>query len=225
MSLSDIMKDREKIAGLNKHQLIDALYWMVLGDGYLGGWKKNSNWNAYLSISHKREDQDYVYFKAMILSQLNVGYNFLTDNREGKEMVTLITKSHPTFTKLAKALYLPLGRKAPTIHSIKVMDRLGLAIFYQDDGYIKWSKGYPYVYITKTSFSQIEMMAIAKHLVDKFGIIFRLQRHAKGWDLALRRKDNEKFFDLVRPFTSECMKRKIDQVDKPGAGRHFNKSV
>ena len=67
------------------------------------------------------------------------------------------------------------------------------------------------VRIAVTSWSSIELEAFTKTIVDKFGLIFRLQRHGKGFDVALRKKDQSRFFTLIKPYVVPTMQYKLER--------------
>lgn len=210
MSILDYI---ENVNGWDKRQVYEALYWIVLGDGYLARWN-SSHKNCFLNVSHKQEQREYLIWKAAILSRANIGWNVGTSDRslEGKGiMVYLNSKCHPLFRQIADRIYVPIGRKSLDTHALALLDKIGLAILYQDDG--TYNKSKYSIRITKTSFSSVEMEAIVKVVVEKFGIIFRLQRHAGGYDLGLRYSDKDKFFDLIEPYVVPTMRYKLGRGD------------
>lgn len=202
-----ILDNIENVNSWDKKQVAEALYWMVLGDGYLGNWKFPGR-NCFLNISHKIEHREYLTWKAAILSRANIGWKAGVNNRSSSGKGTtayLNSASHPTFRKIADRLYVPSGRKTIDSHALALLDAIGLAIIYQDDGGLSGD----FVRITMTSRCQLELQAMAKVLVDKYGIIFRLQHHAKGYDLGLRHKDNDRFFGIISPYVVPVMRYKL----------------
>lgn len=211
------LKNVETAKDWNKKQIAEALYWMILGDGSLPNWKKyrDKNYTCYLSVQHRPEHHDYLCWKGMILSRIKIGWDITENDRrhEGKGvMLTLNSKSHPFFNTIADRLYIPIGHKRLDTHALALLDNIGLAIWYQDDGSYNVRDGL--ARITADSFGSVEILAIAKTLVDRFGLIFRLQRHVKGFDLALRKKDNSKFFSLISPYVVPSMQYKLGRCSK-----------
>lgn len=205
-----ILDNIEDVNSWDKKRVVEALYWMVLGDGYLAHWNR-PGWNCFLNITHKYEHREYLLWKASILSRADIGWKMGFSDRSASGKGTLVylnSKSHPVLTKIANRIYVPAGRKAIDSHALALLDAVGLAIIYQDDGGLSGRDG-DYVRITMTSRCSIELEAMAKVLVDKFGIIFRLQHHAKGFDLGLRHKDNDKFFGIIEPYVVPVMRYKL----------------
>ncbi len=217
--------DLEKIEtaeNWNKKQCVEALYWMVLGDGSLPNWRKyiRHNYTCYFSVGHRPEHVDYIEWKSIILQRFKIGFRIDPNIRihEGKgNMVILNSKTHPFLNNLADRIYVPQNHKALDTYAISLLDTIGLAIWYQDDGCLTLEQhGSNWLArITATSYSSVELLAIAKSIVDKFGIIFRLNRHAKGFDLALRNKDIDKFFELIHPYIVPSMQYKIGNGNNP----------
>ena len=219
----------------DKKQIMEAFYWMILGDGCLENSGGNSNYR--ISVSHKLEHEDYIAWKASIIERVtscNVGYrsvksNTLRFNRSGDafpvgshEMVRLRSSAHPWFTKVRDRIYGVLGRKSLDPYALSLLGPLGLAILYQDDGSLnvthrtKSDRVNPWIernlLIHKMCFSKYELEAFAKVVVDKFGIIFRINRvknRGLGYRLRMRSKDIDKFFSLIEPYVVPSMSYKV----------------
>lgn len=202
-----------------KKDFMEAVCWMILGDGCVET-KERGNYN--LSISHIIDHTDYILWKASIISHIT-SYNIseikasvckIRDkNYKCKKQLRLRSMAHPWFTKLRHAIYGPLGRKAIHSHALKLLGPLGLAILYQDDGSYHYSKDAGHnILIHKLCFSEFELLAFAKAVVDKFGIIFRLNRckgKGLGYRLRLRASDRERFFALIEPYIVPSMLYKV----------------
>ena len=198
---------------LDKKQIMEAFCWMVLGDG---GLEINGSGNCRLSISHAAIHEDYLYWKASIIDQVTSwsinpqkGTGFSSDS----EYLRLRTSVHPWFTKVYDRFYAPLGRKSIDPHALKLLGPLGLAILYQDDGSYHCSTNAGHnVLIHKLCFSKLELEALAKTIVDKFGIIFRINScdgKGLGYRLRMRAKDRDRFFELISPYIVPSMLYKV----------------
>lgn len=204
------------INDIDKKELLSLLIWMTLGDGNIT--VPASGKNGFFQCSHTDKHEDYMQIKKFILSCVTgAKYKKYYHSRQDNYNYHIWTKCHPMFTKLRSYLYNG-KRKVLSEHSIKVLTPFSLAIFYQDDG--RYNVGKSYVSISKPLFSQIELLALAKSLVDKFGLIFRVPRmcHLKdgtiGYGLSLRTKDKDKFFKLIEPYVVPSMYYKIGRGSK-----------
>ena len=84
---------------------------------------------------------------------------------------------------------------------------------YQDDG--RYSLAKSTISISKPTFSKTELEYLAKGIVDKFGIIFRVRRCCVlkdgtiGHELGLRYSDRDKFFNIIEPYIVPSMLYKV----------------
>lgn len=199
---------------LGKKEIMEAFCWMILGDGCI---ERKERGNYCLSVSHSINHEDYIYWKASIIDQVtswsvnpqkvNGGFTEL------HKMLRLRSSAHPWFTKVYERFYAPLGRKSIDPHALKLLGPLGLAILYQDDGSYHYSPDAGHnILIHKLCFSKFELEALAKTIVDKFGIIFRVNRcdsKGLGYRLRMRAKDRETFFNLIEPYIVPSMLYKV----------------
>ena len=199
---------------LNKKQIMEAFCWMILGDGCI---EVPLRGNCRLAITHAADHEDYLYWKASIIEQVT---SFSINPQKGSgfspsngNYLRLRSSTHPWFTKVYKRFYAPLGRKSIDPHALKLLGPLGLAILYQDDGSYHYSTNAGHnILIHKLCFSKFELEALAKAIVDKFGIIFRINRDKGkgfGYRLRMRASDREKFFELINPYIVPSMLYKV----------------
>lgn len=198
---------------LDKKQIMEAFCWMVLGDGCL---EMNRSGNCRLSVTHATIHEDYLYWKASMIDQVTswtINPQKGTGFSSGGDYLRLRTSVHPWFTKVHDRFYAPLGRKSIDPHALKLLSPLGLAILYQDDGSYYYSSDAGHnVLIHKLCFSKFELEALSKVLVDRFGVIFRVNRdksHGLGYRLRMRAKDRERFFNLIDPYVVPSMLYKV----------------
>lgn len=193
--------------------LIGVIGWMVIGDGNLC--LKGRQKNAFLQITHKDGCEDYIRMKESILSLISkVKVARRWHSRAGEYYWQLWTQCHPIYTQLWEGIYLN-KRKTITPHSVKTLNEMALAILYQDDG--RYNESHSTLSINKPLFSIPELELVAKYVVDKFGIIFRVRKSCKlkdgtqGHELGLRFKDRYKFFDIVSPYIVPSMRYKVER--------------
>lgn len=200
---------------LDKKQITEAFCWMILGDGSI---EVPQRGNCRLAVTHAADHEDYLYWKASIIDQVtswSINPHVQGGNgfNPGGEYFRLRSSAHPWFTKVYERFYAPLGRKSIDPHALKLLGPLGLAILYQDDGsyYYSTDAGHN-ILIHKLCFSKFELEALAKTIVDKFGIIFRINADKGkgfGYRLRMRAKDRDKFFSLIDPYIVPSMLYKV----------------
>lgn len=216
----------DEVQAFDKKQVMEAFYWMILGDGSIEQ-KLRGNYN--LSVSHKTASHDYVVWKSWIIERvtscsikeqvISGGGGFGSGTHE---MVRLRSSAHPWFTKVWDRLYGTIGRKCIDPYALALLGPIGLAIIYQDDGSLnithrkKDNRPNPWVernlLIHELCFSKLELEAFAKTVVDRFGIIFRINRcdgKGLGYRLRLRSSDIDKFIEIIEPYVVPSMFYKI----------------
>jgi len=206
-----------KICGqMNRKELKGAIIGMALGDAHLEASGKNT---ASVLIEHKADSTDLMDFKCDILNQVckttYSKYNY--PNGKGYvsgsyDVLRLRAKAHPLFGKLRHRLYFE-GRRTVDRHLVNSLSPLGLAIWYMDDGSLKWkgrsdksrdtsAKCWEVVFATH-AYSLVENEALAACLHDRFNLSFSIQRQNQYWYLNLRAKSQEEFWNLAAPYV--CM--------------------
>ncbi|MBU2052586.1 hypothetical protein KKH13_05255 [Patescibacteria group bacterium] len=209
ISIEQLLKPNEDIVEYLDKQ--SALIWMVLGDGNITIPARGKN--GFFQVIHREDAKDYIEYKAEILSYFTRTSVKLVYHSKAKcNFWQLWTKCHPVFNQVRARTYIN-KRKMLDSFSLKRLTPLGLAILYQDDGRLNESKST--ISINKPMFSKLELEALAKVIVDKWGIIFRIRRSCKlldgtiGHELGLRYSDKDKFFSLIEPFIVPSMLYKI----------------
>lgn len=196
----------------NKLEFKGAVIGMVLGDGCIPKGRKSK----HLQIAHKSSDREYVEYKESILKYLtDVNKRDCVSVLNGREYpnITLRTLSHPLYNKIFDHMYFQ-GRKTVDEHVMKCLTPLGLALWYFDDGTLAGEQGWRNPFICTHNFNKVENELMCRSLHKKFGITFRTIKKNVGkttyyW-MRLRRKDREKFFDIINPYKVDCMERKIN---------------
>jgi len=196
--------------------LASALVWMVLGDGNITI-SRGNNCQGFIQITHTPKHLDYIRAKGRVITRItSCKFKEYYHSRQDTTFLQLWTKRHPFFTKMRNHCYLN-KRKVISKHSLVLVNPLSLAILYQDDG--RRNAGKSTCSINKPLFSVIELEALAKRIVDNFGIIFRVRKSCKlkdgsqGHELALRWSDHDKFFNLIDPYILPSMYYKTPRGD------------
>jgi len=199
----------------NRLEFKGAVIGMVLGDGCIPKLMEGRN-TQHLQLAHRSADREYAEYKKSLLSFLNetkITESSNTANGITYPCVVVRTLSHPFYNSLYEHMYYD-GRKTVTEHVMKCITPLGLALWYMDDGILAGEMGWRNPFICSHNFNQVENELMCRMIHKKFGITFRaIKKNVKDktyyW-MRLRRKDRDKFFDIIREFVPECMRRKID---------------
>lgn len=202
----------------------------MLGDSCIPSLKEGRK-TQHLIIAHREADREYAAFKAELLGYLNetkMSESSNTVKGVTYPCVVVRTLSHPFYNKLADHMYYD-GRKTVTEHVMKCLTPLGLALWYMDDGTLAGEMGWRNPYLCTHNFNQAENDLMCRMVHKKFGVTFRTtKKNTKGktyyW-MRLRRKDREKFFDIIREYVPECMKRKIDPSFYESDERYHGKKI
>ena len=193
----------------NQIEFDGAVLGMLLGDGSITKHKENRN--SYFSICHCQEHVEYMLYKKEILNYLTTArfYENQPNGKGGKYLrCRLDTKSHPYYTKMRDRIYIS-GRKSITKKTMEAITPLGMALWYQDDGSLSKHEKFDQPILCTHGFSREENEIMSESLLEKFGLQWNLRKDKKYYCLTLIRKEREKFFNLVSPFTVNCMKYKI----------------
>lgn len=103
------------------------------------------------------------------------------------------------------------GKKTPSVEKIiYCIDKLGLAIWYQDDGQYKEASNGQEVMLHTQGFTDEENERLIAAIQEKFSTHFTINRTTDGKPyLRLRRQDIGKWFDMIAPFVHPTMAYKL----------------
>ena len=195
---------------MNEEEIRGAVIGMVLGDGHLNLSQRSTN--AHMDFAHCAKQREYAEWKAKILENLtSVRVVDGISKSKGIEYpnVRVLSKTHPLYTHLWKRFY-HNGRKTVDRFLMNCLTPLGLALWYQDDGHLKNHEEYLTPVLETNSFNVAEHEIMTKALADNFHLEFRANHlNAKYLMLRLRRKDRERFFDIIREHVHPTMIYKI----------------
>ena len=184
--------------------------------------------NAAFKTSCRDPDKEYIFWKYEELRSTGLfafpSLRFMRSySNPHYPYWVLRARVHPYFTELRKLFY-PDGKKIIPEGPLGELDDLGLAVWYMDDGglYIRrkagWGPGreYPCIWLNTQGFTLTEDKLIRNWLEAKWDFHFFVARIGKNHRLGLhRKKECERFLDLVRPHIVPCMSRKL----KKGRGK------
>lgn len=205
----------------DKFKMKGIVIGMLLGDAYIGIPAKSKNGiskhgqskNARLSIAHCEKQLDYLKWKGQILENItSVRYDTAVSGY-GSLCYRLHTKCHPFYTKLHHHLYYE-GRKTPDEHCLKVLNEIGLAIWYMDDGFFNPTFGGS-VELSTQGFNFAEHLLLQKALKIKWNLNWNICKHGKYYRLYLKHSDKQHFFETIGDTVKQvpCMLYKLQQQD------------
>lgn len=190
----------------NRREFKGAVIGTLLGDGSLSNPEEG---NCRLTFSQK--DHAYTLFKVSLFEWLTK----VTVYADKDGMLCAYTARHPFYTKLYDRMYYE-GRKTVTLHVMKSLTPLGLALWYMDDGNLHKDKLDVKLYTNCFNFA--EHLLMQKILNDLWGLRFnilsyKIQNGKKYLYLRLKNADREKFFNLISPYVIPSMKYKTPQAE------------
>lgn len=215
LSISQVRGVYNKIIGLkvNRYDLIEPdndlvqlIIGSILGDGsFTKPYKKNQA--SKLSIAHKTDQINFLRYKNSILDRYGlsgkVSYNKIISSRYKYgyiEECRLKSSSHPIFYYVRNKYYRD-NKKGVYKEYVRLLDRLGLAIWYMDDGNVT-----PYSYQLNTqSFYENEKKLLQAKL-RQLGI--RTTLHKQGQIYILSESRN-KFRSIIEDHIFPSMKYKL----------------
>lgn len=182
----------------------------ILGDSWLGGQGTRA---TYLACAHGAKQEEYIRWKALKLKRFatprGVKFSPRTADASGKlhDAYEFWTRSCPYFAYLEQLFYIHTnGRRVKTVTSevLEKLDRLGLAVWYMDDG--SWHSGYPRIVV------QVEWQDILREwFASRWGLSVRyyvLKASPKVVEMGFMPNSSE-FVRLVADFIIPSMGYKV----------------
>lgn len=185
-----------------------VIWGTLLGDGSLELPKQGAN--AYLKISHSLRQADYLAYIQRKLGSL-VSKAKEQKRRDRDSEMILRTISHPTLTELYQLFY-PDGKKAVPLEIAKVLQPLGLAIWFLDDG----SKSSSGAKIATCSFKLAEVQFLSDMLSCKFQIENRVYMEDQYPLIYIRKAGFRRLRNLITSYVPPSMRYKVTPLIKRG---------
>lgn len=206
----------------DKKELTKYIWAFSLGDGSLlydhHKNRPNINENAYFSCDQVSRNEDYILWRANILSSITSVNIQKKVNKESEMLCTRVNR-HPIFTTMRNRIYLN-GVKIVEPHYLKLLDWESLAILFMDDGCcsIKDKKyGYYCLTLSTQSFSYGDNVLLQREIKNKTDILFsivRMTTQSGGiqYRLQLQKQlEIDKFIAGVRKFITPSFEYKINK--------------
>ena len=201
----------------NINEFIGAVIGTLLGDASISKPKTSKTYS--LHFGHSAKQRQYALHKKALFSSLTLVRDY-TGIQHGKyEQIKCNSRAHPLYSTLREEFYLQEnGKKTRKVVSAKIMNNLtihGLALWYQDDGHLKFHNGFGCPLLCTDNFTKLESELMAKCLFEKFGLGWTVIKHCnKYYLLRLRYRFKNIFFEMIAPFIHKSMTYKINPEGK-----------
>lgn len=202
------------------------LYGMIIGDGNLYMQTPKS---CVLTIGHSPRQREYLEHKQRLIHSILggkepwVGEYQSKNKKTGKTYTNIqLKKTHKYFRIMRRVLY-PYGKKTYTRKMLNAINDHGLALWYCDDGsgtVCKNKSKTPCGAMTRisTCCSLEEIEIIRDWFKERYDIDIRfdLDKRSGLYSIRMNTTESRKFVAIVAPYIPDCMKYKIQHVDKYG---------
>lgn len=135
-------------------------------------------------------------------------------NKNGNKVTTWCfqTVTHPRFKVLAD-LFIVNGKKVVnTTLLFNVFTPVSLAFWFMDDGgSLSYTPNRYRLQLHTQGFSQREVESLAQLLIDKYGFDCWTKLNKQRWTLVISGHSYSTFFELVKPYIHDSMRRKLPQ--------------
>lgn len=216
---------------LNKGILIG----MALGDGYLQVYKReyltrvsklpSSRIVSQIVLHHSEKQRDYLQHKVDILHKIFGGKKPVLVRREqflkktGKTYQMVKATKHNKYFRVLRRFMYPKGVKTYRREVLNFLNPQGLALWYQDDGWLKRNRNKEGKITSvnlgiSTYCSEEEADIICDYFKEMWDIEFRKKYHKtfKKWVVTAPTKEAKKFMRLVFKWVHPSMSYKIDLI-------------
>lgn len=194
---------------MNKRQKT-ILVGMILGDAYL---QKTGKTNARIRLEHGIKQSDYLVWKAQQFPEFFQGQpkTLIRYNPVFHKQYTYIrwqSNASPEIGKYQKIFYQQGKKIIPQDLSILLINRLSLAVWYMDDGYLYHRDKIAYIYLPQYSKEEIAslLLVLEKNFQLKPAIKTKKQ---SSLVLMFPVKETNKLLFLVKPYIIPSMAYKL----------------
>jgi hypothetical protein len=175
----------------------------MLGDGYLTP-------NGSLQVEHSLDQAEYTFWKYGKLKPIvgrrpRLVERFDRRTRKTYRSLRFYTK---TVLKDFRDCFYQSRRKIVPTHLGDILDPLGLAVWFMDDGGrgARTPRG---LVFNISSFSTAEHVFLKNLLFDVFGVVSSIHQHGKARQLYVRAESFSRFSELVSPYLIASMRYKL----------------
>jgi hypothetical protein len=172
----------------------------ILGDGYLRIIPRRKN--AFLEINHSAKQKNYVDWKYKILKSIVKSEPKLRNGNGNRIACRFYTQCLPEITNMFVRFY-KNGKKI--IPENLVIDLLGLAVWFMDDG----SNSGGSIYLNTQQFSEDDQIKLQNLLENQYGIRSNLNKDKIYKRIRVIKEDAHKFCNLIRQYVPRSMEYKL----------------
>ncbi len=205
---SKIVKKDNRIELSNEEKQV--ILGSLLGDGSLA--INKGGVNAFYREIHSLNQEEYILWKFKYFKKFDVrkkrGKTFDMRTKKEYHRILIWTKTHPQLTTLHKLFY--NEKKRLTNEVLGLIECMGLAVWYMDDGY--YSYGRNRCYLSTNCFSYEEHVVIKEWFREKWDIEVQIHKSGKAYNIHFSGNNAEKFLKLVEPFIIKSLKYKLGQL-------------
>lgn len=200
----------------------EAVHQLILG-GLLGDASLNlTNKNPRLHVAHAKAQEEYVWWKYTILSESFdiVEPKIIMSGKDKKyPQLRFQTPTTQRFIYYQKLFY-PKGKKVLKRKILNMLEPLGLAIWYMDDGNLilhKYKKADGTVGIKSRElaintqcFSYEEHEIIKRYFEVKWKLEVKIYKNKGSYRIVMNATNAKAFINIVEPYIIPSMQYKID---------------
>lgn len=187
---------------------------MILGDAFL---QKTGKKNARIRLEHSAKQKDYILWKGSQFPEFFQGKpkRITRFNPIFKKKYTYFrwqSNSSPEIGKYRQKFYRNGKKIIPQELPKLFKESLSLAVWYMDDGYFYRRDKMAYIYLSK--FSQKEIEILLKTLKDNFALEAKVKKKKRGnLVLIFNTQETQRLIDLIKDFIIPSMRYKISSLD------------
>ena len=176
----------------------------LLGDGSIS---KGSHTSRFC-FTHSEKQKEYGIWKSSMLKNVMMLYTSFDrivrfDKRTNREYIAYCSwTKHLKFLKRYRDKWYINGIKRIQKDDLFKLDALGLAIWFQDDGY-KCASGY---YISTLCFPYEDILIVKDYFHEKWGIEVKVQ---KNNEIYIPAKYRDRFTKIIKPYIHDVCKYKL----------------
>lgn|SRR3990167_2115972 len=194
---------------MTKREQRAILAGMVLGDACIR--KQKYGINPYIAINHSIKQLEYLRWKMSLLQPM-FHYSLIGKERFYKlkkkyKVVFFASRLSPKLKTVWKIAY-KNKKKIITRKLLDMLNPLGLAIWYMDDG---CCNGKARVVVLSTYCAKQEALQCKRYFNEKWNIDWKIGKHKSGYFLrkGWKSEDMNRFRQLIEPYIIPSMKYKI----------------
>ncbi|MHA6259514.1 LAGLIDADG endonuclease [Sporosarcina sp. CAU 1771] len=176
-----------------------------------------------IHFSHSDKQKDYLYWKYNIFIESKIEVStpnmVMSGMKKKYPQWRFQTRTSKIFEYYLKLFY-PKGKKVVTRKTLNLLDPLGLAIWYMDDGNLiihKYQKKNGdsgiksrEVAINTQCFSYEEHEIIQRYFLVKWGIQVKIYKNKGSYRIVMNATNAKIFFGIIEDYIISSMKYKVD---------------